>query len=227
MTGKFITFEGPEGCGKSTHIRRLAGKLTGCGISPLLTREPGGTPTGEIMRDLLQHDRGGEPLAERAEALLFCASRAQLVERVIKPAILRGEWVLCDRFSDSTLAYQGFGRGLSVSELKRINAFAAGNLRPDLTVLLDIKPGEGQRRVLERHQGSSGTPDRIEREHLQFHARLRQGFLRLAREEPARFVVFSTDMPENEVADAVWRSVSTRFALDATKGTPETIHDKS
>lgn len=185
MNGRFITFEGGEGVGKSTHIRALAEFLETRGINVLITREPGGTLLGESVRALLQHDAGGEPPLPRAEVLLFCASRAQLCEQVIRPALENGVWVLCDRFEDSTLAYQGAGRGYNIDELRRISRFASGGLVPDLTVLLDLPAEVGMRRVRER----VGVQDRIEREDMAFHQRLRDGFLKLASEESARIQV--------------------------------------
>lgn len=138
MRGVFITFEGPEGSGKSSHVRLLKERLEARGREVLLTREPGGTPLGENIRGLLQHDHAGEPPVDRAEVMLFLASRAQLCERVIRPALDRGAWVVCDRFSDSTLAYQGHGRGFDVDTLRVMNTFATADLVPDLTILLDI-----------------------------------------------------------------------------------------
>lgn len=185
MNGRFITFEGGEGVGKSTHIRALAEFLDSHGIKVLLTREPGGTLLGESIRALLQHDAGGESPLPRAEVLLFCASRAQLCEQVVRPALKNGIWVLCDRFEDSTLAYQGAGRGWCVDELRLISRFASGVLVPDLTILLDLPAEIGLRRVRER----ANMQDRIEREDLAFHQRLRDGFLKLATEESERIRV--------------------------------------
>lgn len=189
MNGRFITFEGGEGAGKSTHIRALAEFLRSRGIQVLLTREPGGTLLGESIRALLQHDAGGESPLPRAEVLLFCASRAQLCDRVIRPALEAGTWVLCDRFEDSTLAYQGAGRGWCIDELRKISRFASDNLVPDLTVFLDLPVDEGLRRIRERAEGQ----DRIEREDRPFHQRLRDGFLKLASEEPGRIRVVDAD----------------------------------
>lgn len=208
MSGRFITFEGGEGVGKSTHIRALAEFLGTRGIDVLLTREPGGTLLGESVRALLQHDAGGEPPLPRAEVLLFCASRAQLCEQVIRPALEDGVWVLCDRFEDSTLAYQGAGRGWRIDELRRISRFASGGLMPDLTVLLDLPAEVGSRRVRER----AGVQDRIEREDLDFHQRLRDGFLRLASEEPERMRVVDADRGVESVKADVRRIVEELLA---------------
>lgn len=213
MKGRLITFEGPEGSGKSTHIQQLAEDLRARGIPVRLTREPGGTSTGEIIRGLLQHEQGGEPLSMRAEVLLFCASRAQLAEQVIRPALDAGEWVLCDRFTDSTLAYQGYGRGFPLETLRALNAFALGDLCPDLTLLLDLDPQSGQDRLRDRQRDGHPAPDRIERETLAFHARLREGFLELARLEPERFRVFDTRRPRQVVAAAIREAVNVHFGL--------------
>ena len=208
MTGKLISFEGPEGGGKSTQAKRLADRLRGLGITVLTTREPGGTPTGEIIRDLLQNDLAHEPLCDASEALLFCASRAQLCHDVLAPALARGEWVVLDRFTDSTLAYQGFGRGFDVATLRRLNDFATGPVRPDLTLLLDLPAEEGLARALAR----SGGKDRIEQAPLDFHRRLRDGYLELARAEPGRFALVDASAPTDDVEVAVWAAVSARLA---------------
>lgn len=208
MRGVFITFEGPEGSGKSSHVRLLKERLEARGREVLLTREPGGTPLGENIRGLLQHDHAGEPPVDRAEVMLFLASRAQLCERVIRPALDRGAWVVCDRFSDSTLAYQGHGRGFDVDTLRVMNTFATADLVPDLTILLDIPPGIGFARI-----GNRQKSDRIENAGLEFHTRLRDGFLQLAAAEPNRFAVISTDADFDSVADTVWRATTTRFPL--------------
>jgi dTMP kinase len=209
--GTFITFEGPEGSGKSTHIRLLAEHLRGRGVAVVCTREPGGTPLCEAVRGLLQHDGVGEPPVPRAEVLLFLASRAQHVDRVIRPALERGDWVLCDRFSDSTLAYQGFGRGFALAQLRALDGFATDGLAPDLTVLLDVPPETGRARLAARQTQTATEPDRIEREDGAFHARLRDGFLELARAEPDRFVVLTTDQPQERVAAALREAVTKRM----------------
>lgn len=215
MKGVFITFEGPEGGGKSTHIRKLGERLQALGRSVLVTREPGGTATGELIRGILQHDRAEEPLAERAEVLLFCASRAQLVERIIRPALTAGSWVLCDRFTDSTLAYQGGGRGFCIDELRRLNRFAVGTLVPDLTLLLDIDTERGFARIAQRN-GDHTSEDRIEREARAFHQRLRRAYLTFAEEEPERFVRIDSDRPPPVVAEEIWQTVCRRFGLPPT-----------
>ena len=205
--GHLITFEGHEGGGKSTQANLLAELLRARGIEVVTTREPGGTPTGEIIRDLLQNDLSREPLCDATEALLFCASRAQLCRNVLAPALERGAWVVLDRFTDSTLAYQGFGRGFDVATLRRLNDFATGPVRPALTLLLDLPVEEGLGRALER----SGKKDRIEQAPLDFHRRLREGYLELAREEPGRFAVIDASKPVPEVAAAIRDLVEARF----------------
>ncbi len=209
--GKFITFEGPEGSGKSTHIRLLAAHLCGQGLGVTLTREPGGTPLGEAIRSLLQHNGSGEDPVGRAEVLLFLASRAQHVERLIRPALEAGHWVLCDRFEDSTLAYQGYGRGFDLNELHAVNRFATGGLKPDLTVLLDVTPETSRTRLLARQSETATAPDRIEREADDFHIRMRNGFLNLAQREPQRFVVLSTDRDQDAVAADIRSAVTQRW----------------
>lgn len=208
--GRFITFEGPEGAGKSTHLKALAAKLEARGIPVLTTREPGGTKLGEAVRGLLQFDTAGEAPVPRAELLLFLASRAQLLERVIVPALEAGQWVLSDRFCDSTFAYQGFGRGMDVAELKAINGFATDRRMPDLTLLLDIPQSESRLRVTER----KGPSDRFERERDAFHQRLAEGFRTLAKEEPQRIVLIDSTQPQQQTEKAVWDAVVTRLNLN-------------
>ncbi len=189
MRGLFVTFEGPEAGGKSTQIGLLREFLEKHGKDVLCTREPGGTMAGEAIRNLLQHDSAGENLVGAAETLLFEASRAQLVAEVIKPALEKGKVVICDRFSDSTVAYQGYGRGFGVQAVGHLNDFATGGLKPDVTFLLDIPVEEGFRRIEERNTANKTVKDRLESEAIDFHKKLRQGFLEMAEHEPFRFVV--------------------------------------
>jgi dTMP kinase len=205
--GKFITFEGPEGSGKSTQLKLLVEKLEAQGIRVVCTREPGGTTTGEAIRDILQHDAVDEQLSERAELLLFTASRAQLMDHVILPALDRGEWVICDRFIDSTMAYQGYARGMPLATLDLINDFAVNSRKPDLTLLLDIDVERGFQRLEERYADGKESADRFERETSDFHSRVRDGYHKLAEREPERFRVIHTDHPINEVAGAIWSTV--------------------
>ncbi len=206
MTGKFITFEGPEGSGKSTQIKRLAEQLEALEIKVLCTREPGGTATGEAIRNILQHDATGELLAERAELLLFTASRAQLMDQVVLPSLERGEWVLCDRFIDSTMAYQGYARGMDIDTLDAINGFSIAGRKPDLTLLLDLDIEQGFQRLEERYS-AGGSADRFEREARNFHHRVRNGYHTLAEREPERFRVIDAGRAVDEVASRVWNAV--------------------
>jgi dTMP kinase len=210
MRGNFITFEGPEGSGKSTHIKLLKAFLEARGIEVVLTREPGGTPLGEEIRKILQHDHSEAPVPH-AEVLLFLASRAQHVERLIRPALAEGKWVLCDRFDDSTFAYQGYGRGFEMAGLKAVNAFAISGLRPDLTVLLDVAPQTSRERLAARQAQTATAPDRIEREAVAFHEKVRNGFLALAAEEPDRIAVISTERDREAVAADVRRAIENKF----------------
>ena len=204
--GRFITFEGGEGCGKSTQIRLLADRLRAAGKEVLLTREPGGTALAEKIRSLVREE-SDDPPNSRAETLLFIASRAQVVENVIRPALASGTWVLCDRFADSTFAYQGYGRGLDLDELKRINSFATGGLEPDLTILLNVSPEVSAKRMRAREAATNTDADRMEKAGDGFHTRLRQGFLELAAAEPERFAVIQADGSVEEVEEAVWNSI--------------------
>lgn len=205
--GQLISFEGPEGGGKSTQAKRLADHLRALGKTVLTTREPGGTPTGEIIRDLLQNDLAKEPLCDASEALLFCASRAQLCRNVLGPALERGDWIVLDRFTDSTLAYQGYGRGFDVETLRQMNDFATGPVKPALTILLDLPVEEGLGRAVAR----SGGKDRIESAPLEFHRRLRAGYLELAAREPERFETIDASRTPDEVTEAVFAAVQRRL----------------
>ena len=200
--GRFITFEGGEGCGKSTQVVRLAAALEERGLKVLLTREPGGTRLSELIRTLLK-DEAEDPPVDRAELLLFLAARAQLVRNVIAPALEAGTWVISDRFSDSTVAYQGYGRGLPVGFVRQANDFACEGLRPDLTFLLDLDPETAERRMRGREAATNTSADRIERAGSGFHARLRKGFLELAAADAPRFSVVDASKSPDEVASVV------------------------
>ena len=200
--GRFITFEGGEGCGKSTQVVRLAAALEERGLKVLLTREPGGTRLSELIRTLLK-DEAEDPPVDRAELLLFLAARAQLVRNVIAPALEAGTWVISDRFSDSTVAYQGYGRGLPVDFVRQANDFACEGLRPDLTFLLDLDPATAERRMRGREAATNTSADRIERAGSGFHARLRKGFLELAAADAPRFSVVDASKSPDEVAGVV------------------------
>ena len=207
MSGKFITFEGPEGSGKSTQIRLLADKLEKLELGILCTREPGGTKTGEAIRNILQHDEAGEPLGDRAELLLFTPSRAQLMDQVIHPALTSATWVLCDRFIDSTMAYQGYARGMNIDTLDTVNAFATYERKPDLTILLDLDVESGFQRLEQRYSDGAETHDRFEREARDFHRRVRDGYHKLAAREPDRFCILDASGTVDDVASRVWNAV--------------------
>jgi len=205
LPGLFVTFEGGEGTGKSTQIARLAERLRAHGIGPVITREPGGTPLAEGIRALLL-DIGPAP-GPVAEAFLMEAARADLVAHVIRPALAAGRVVLCDRYDDSTLAYQGAGRGLDLAMLREWNRAATGGLTPDLTLLFDLDPATG----LERRAGAAGAPNRLDREPREFHARVRAGYLELARAEPGRFVTLDASLPPKAMEEKLWEAVERRL----------------
>ena len=201
--GFFIAFEGPEGAGKTTQIRRLGERLTACGKEPLITREPGGTPAADAIRRVVL-----EPtftIGPLAEFLLYSASRAQHVDEVIKPALQRGELVVSDRFAGASVAYQGYGRGLELDFITSLNERVTRGVRPDLTLLLDLEPEAGLARVAGR-----GQKDRLERADLSFHRRVRQGFLEQASTD-ARWVVLDASVDEAALAERVWAVVEERL----------------
>jgi dTMP kinase len=201
--GVFITFEGGEGCGKSTQIERLAARLRKSGRTVLVTREPGGTDTGEQIRHVLQYSKQSAAMVPETELLLFAASRAQLVREVILPALKAGMVVLSDRFFDSTTVYQGVARRLDAGTVEQINRFAIGEALPDLTVLIDLDPKVG----LERARGRE-LFDRMENLSLTFHQKVRQGYLELARGEPARVRVVDGSGDLDAIEQEIWRLVS-------------------
>ena len=209
--GKFITLEGPEGAGKSTQAAMLISKLEARGLEVLYSREPGGTPMGEAVRGILQYNTAGEAPCPESEVLLFEASRAQLVRHVLLPALDRGTWVVCDRYADSTTAYQGFGRGFPVETIEQLNTFAIGAAIPDMTLLLDVNVTLGLQRCAKRQHGGAAKYDRIESEALDFHERVRQGYLTLARRNPSRYRVIDAMRPPDLVASDLWHHVSTTF----------------
>jgi len=206
--GRFISFEGGEGAGKSTQARSLAAALEKRGISCIVTREPGGSPGAEEIRKLLVEGSPGRWNAV-SETLLLYAARADHVARTIKPALAHGRWVLCDRFADSTYAYQGAGRGLDRETVRRIEAVAIGDFKPDFTFILDLPTEQGLRRANARVSAET----RFEQFDPGFHEKLRQAFLDIARRAPDRCVVIDASADENAVAQAIWAAVAQRFAL--------------
>jgi len=204
----FISFEGGEGCGKSTQIELLAARLKREGVTAHQTREPGGTRLGEAIRNLLQHDSAGEGMCPEAELLLFTAARAQISREFIGPALERGEVVLCDRFMDSTTVYQGVARAIDPEQVAAINTFATGGLKPHLTILLDLTPEVGMQRVLER---SSGELDRMEQEDQSFFNQVRRGYLQVAEANPDRFLVLDASQAIATLQTKIWNAVKPRL----------------
>jgi len=199
MRGLFITVEGVEGSGKSTHCRRLGQWLTARGHEVVLTSEPDGTPLGAGIRGLFEKD--GAPVTPLTQTFLFMAARRQHVAEVIRPALARGAVVVSDRYADATLAYQGFGGGMDVETIRDLNALATDGVMPDLTILLDLDPAEGIRRISDRRL------DTFEKMELDFHRRVREGYLEIARAEKNRIVVLSATPPKDELHAAVTRAV--------------------
>lgn len=207
MAGLFVTFEGGEGSGKSTQLVRLEERLRRAGFDPLVVREPGGTRLAESIRSLLLDP--GAPVGALTEALLMVAARSDLVATRLKPALEAGQVVLCDRYTDSTLAYQGGGRGLDAAMLASWNRAATGGLVPDLTLLFDLDPELG----LARRAAAHGSANRLDLESGAFHARVRERYLQLARAEPSRFTVLEADRPPRELAERVWSAVASRLPV--------------
>ena len=203
----FISFEGPDGCGKTTQIILLGKHLAQQGYSIRTTREPGGTDIGEQIRAVV-HNTANQEMAPRAEILLYSASRAQLVEQVIRPALEAGQIVLTDRFFDSTFAYQGYGHGLDLSALRQITAFATGGLRPDLTVYIDIEPETG---LIRRQKGKNLEWNRLDALGLAFHQRVYEGYQRLIEAEPERWLVVEGNRPVEEVQADIQAGVMQRL----------------
>ena len=208
--GRFISFEGGEGAGKTTQIRRLAERLAPHVREVVLTREPGGSPGAEVLRDLLV--RGDtDRWSPVSETLILYAAREDHLERLIRPALARGAWVLSDRFADSTRAYQGAGGGASAAFIAALEEAVVGEAHPDLTLILDLRVDEG----LARSAARGGGEERFERKGQAFHERLRQGFLEIARAEPRRCVVVDAIAPPDEVAAQIWSAVSGRLLGEA------------
>lgn len=207
----FITFEGPDGSGKTTQIRRIIDLFAKLEIPLLTTREPGGTEIGNQVREILLNMKN-QSMEQRTEILLFNAARAQLVEQVLKPALAQGVIVLSDRFADSTLAYQGYGNEAPIEPLRAILSFATGGLKPDLTLLFDVPSEVG----LKRRQTNGEEWNRLDDKNLQYHRRVREGYLRLAAEEPDRWIVLDAGQPTELVTREVVRRMIERGVLPSS-----------
>jgi dTMP kinase len=203
----FITFEGTEGCGKSTQVRQLADRLASLGVPFLLTREPGGTAIGETIRELLQFAPHGKGMFAETELLLFEASRAQLVRELIQPALDSGICVIADRFFDSTTAYQGAARQLDPSVVGQVNAFAVGNCIPDLTVILDVDAKTAHSRMK-----TPRRPDRMEQQPAEFYEAVRQGYRELAKKENNRVMLLDGTKPADQIEKEIWQLITRRFS---------------
>ena len=204
MTGKFITFEGIDGSGKTTQINLLEEKLSQQGISTLILREPGGTKLSEKIREILL-DRENINLSPSVESLLFVAARAQLMAEQIKPSLERNQFVICDRYADSTVAYQGYGRGLNVEYLEELNKFATDSIQPDITIILDVDPEKAAIRM------ASDVPDRLESTGINFFLRVREGYYEIARRYPQRCVIIDGSRSESEVFELVLKEVNNKL----------------
>ncbi len=198
--GLFISFEGVEGSGKSTLMESMAQRLEEMGRVVVRTRETGGNPSGERIRELVL-DAKHQGLSATSELFLMLAARAQVVREVIRPALQRGEIILCDRYGDASSAYQGYGRDLGVERVEELNHFATGGLQPILTFLVDLDPAEGRRRIRGREH------DRMEQEGLEFHSRVREGYLELARRHPERFVTLDGALSPGELLLQAWQAL--------------------
>ena len=206
--GRFITFEGGEGSGKSTQIKKLAERLEAAKVRTIITREPGGSPGAEVIRHLILSGMG-KLLGAEAETLLFAAARDDHVRTVIQPALSQGTWVLCDRFSDSTRVYQGRVGNVAPGLLNAMERVTIGDLKPDLTIILDIPVEVGLKRAAARR--GDAAPDRFESEDIKFHQNLREAYREIAAAEPARCVLIDANADANTVASSVWAALRERF----------------
>ena len=202
----FITFEGSEGCGKTTQVQKLAERLARSGVTHLVTREPGGTPIGETIRELLQFAPHNSSMTPETELFLFEASRSQLVREIIKPALERGMCVIADRFFDSTTVYQGAARTLDRELIERLNTFAVGDCIPDVTFVLDVNAATAKSRM----QGPRKT-DRMEQQPAEFYERVREGYRALAKREPSRVVSIDGSRTADEIENEIWKILASRF----------------
>jgi dTMP kinase len=205
----FITFEGSEGCGKTTQVGRLAGRLERAGVPWLITREPGGTPIGESIRDLLQFAPHNSNMTSETELLLFEASRSQLVREVIKPALERGMCVIADRFSDSTTVYQGAARKLDRQTIERLNVFAVGDCVPEITFVLDVDAATAESRM----QRQPRKADRMEQQPVEFYELVREGYRELAAHDPKRIVMIDGSGDVDEIEKQIWEMLCSRFPV--------------
>src|SRR5437867_1707100 len=217
----FITFEGSEGCGKSTQVQLLTQRLTAVDISFLVTREPGGTPIGETVRDLLQFAPHSAGMTPETEVLLFEASRAQLVRELIKPALERGECVIADRFFDSTTVYQGAARKLDRKVVRQLNAFAVGDCVPDITFLLDVDLETARSRMQQPRR-----PDRMEQQTVEFYEQVRDGYQELAKWQRDRIVVVKGWQSPHDIEKEIWETLVKRFPELAAKSEIENPKSK-
>jgi dTMP kinase len=204
----FITFEGSEGCGKTTQVQKLAERLARSGVTHLVTREPGGTPIGETIRELLQFAPHNSSMTPETELFLFEASRSQLVREIIKPALERGMCVIADRFFDSTTVYQGAARTLDRELIERLNTFAVGHCIPDVTFVLDVNAATAKSRM----QGPRKT-DRMEQQPAEFYERVREGYRALAKREPSRVVLIDGSRTVDEIENEIWKTLCSRFPV--------------
>jgi dTMP kinase len=214
--GAFITFEGSEGCGKSTQVLRLAARLEQRGMRTLVTREPGGTAIGEKIRDLLQFAPESFAMTPETELLLFEASRAQLVRELIAPALEQGTVVISDRFFDSTTVYQGVARKLSPEIVETLNAFAIGEARPDITFILDVEIQTARQRMLRRVRRVE-VKDRMEQEPIEFYERVCEGYRELAKAEPARFIVIDGAQTADAIEEQIWSLLQSKIEIGNSK----------
>jgi dTMP kinase len=218
----FITFEGSEGCGKSTQVQRLAARLQQIGIPFVVTREPGGTPIGETIRELLQFAPHSAGMTPETELLLFEASRSQLVRETIKPALERGLCVIADRFFDSTTVYQGAARKLDRQIVERLNAFAVGDSIPDITFVLDVDAATAHSRMQKPRRA-----DRMEQQPVEFYERVREAYRELATREPDRIVLIDGAHAPDKIDNEIWKIISTRFSRLVSPAKSEMANRKS
>lgn len=219
----FITFEGSEGCGKSTQVQRLIARLQKAGVPLLVTREPGGTAIGESIRELLQFAPESANMAAETELLLFEASRAQLVREIIKPALTRGECVVSDRYFDSTTVYQGAARKLDIAMVEQMNQFAVGDCVPDITLVLDC-----DLKIARERMRGPRRPDRMEQETNEFYQRVRDGYLQLAKREPTRVLLIDGSRAPDEIGTEIWSQLVRRFpSLKSQSASPARTNPQS